>query len=163
MSALVKLFASFRLKFLQPPENFLLSKTYISHTIETDSFKLYELDKGPSSDIILSPEDALAYYKQMYRIRTMENTCAQLYMQKLLRGFVHLYAGEEACAVGINAVMQPNDTVITSYRCHGWALTMGESMDVLIAELMGKVTGKILLSSLHQYPYNLLWCRNCNV
>lgn len=103
------------------------------------------LDKCPASSPDVDAEIALLYYSQMNLIRKMELSIAQLYQKKLIRGFCHLYIGEEACAVGIKAALRPQDTVITSYRCHAWPLLMMEqvedSVKGIIAELLGKRSG----------------------
>lgn len=130
--------------FLNAPTKLIFPKCQLSHKIESKTFELYELQESPSMSVELELKDALSYYKQMHLIRKMEAISSQLYMEKLIRGFLHLYSGQEACAVGIKASMQPNDTVITSYRCHGWAVVMGETVHAVLAELMGKVTGKNL-------------------
>ncbi|MDB1135592.1 pyruvate dehydrogenase (acetyl-transferring) E1 component subunit alpha [Candidatus Anaplasma sp. TIGMIC] len=77
----------------------------------------------------------------MLLLRRLEEKIGQLYSMLLIRGFCHLYIGQEAVAVGINNVLKPTDAVITSYREHGFALTSGVSAGQIIAELMGKGTG----------------------
>ncbi|XP_066906446.1 probable pyruvate dehydrogenase E1 component subunit alpha, mitochondrial isoform X2 [Halyomorpha halys] len=77
----------------------------------------------------------------MVVIRRMENLLANLYKNQEMRGFCHLYAGQEACGVGMKAAMKDNDAMITSYRCHGWAFLQGLSPYKIIAELIGCATG----------------------
>ncbi|PSN39781.1 putative pyruvate dehydrogenase E1 component subunit alpha [Blattella germanica] len=74
-------------------------------------------------------------------IRRMENVCADLYKSRFIRGFLHLYAAQEAVCVGMKSQLKPDDVVITAYRCHGWSYVMGSDPHSIIAELMGKVTG----------------------
>lgn len=109
---------------------------------EKKIYELYLLEDGPQEKTELDSKDALLYLRQMQIMRKMENISPSLYMEKLIRGFLHLYVGQEACATGIKQAMDPNDTVITSYRCHGWAYIMGETPRAVLAELMGKSTGK---------------------
>lgn len=77
----------------------------------------------------------------MKRIRRMEQLAQALYLDRKIRGFCHLYIGEEACAVGLKPSMGPKDTLITSYRCHGWALLMGQTVEMILGELLGRING----------------------
>lgn len=77
----------------------------------------------------------------MQTIRRMELKADQLYKQKVIRGFCHLYDGQEACAVGIEAACNKNDSIITSYRAHGWSLTRGSKPSAVLAELFGRELG----------------------
>ncbi|MFW6092031.1 MAG: pyruvate dehydrogenase (acetyl-transferring) E1 component subunit alpha [Actinomycetota bacterium] len=78
---------------------------------------------------------------QMLRIRHFENKCAELYSATKIRGFLHLYVGEEAVAVGTIGALQPDDPVVSTYREHGHALARGVPMDAVMAEMFGKSTG----------------------
>ena len=75
---------------------------------------------------------------QMITIRRMETAANEEYRKKSIRGFLHLYSGQEACAVGIRSEMTDNDTVMTAYRCHGWAYLMGVKPLGVLAELFGQ-------------------------
>jgi hypothetical protein len=77
----------------------------------------------------------------MIRIRRFEDKCYELYTQEKIRGFLHLYDGEEAVAVGISAALEPRDRVVSTYREHGHALARGMSMESALAEMYGKATG----------------------
>jgi pyruvate dehydrogenase E1 component beta subunit/2-oxoisovalerate dehydrogenase E1 component len=79
--------------------------------------------------------------KGMIRIRRFEQACFELYTQEKIRGFLHLYDGEEAVAVGIAAALDPRDRVVSTYREHGHALARGLSMESALAEMFGKATG----------------------
>lgn len=78
---------------------------------------------------------------QMMRIRTFEERCAELYTQQKIRGFLHLYVGEEANAVGVMEALTPQDCVVATYRDHGHALARGVAMGPVMAEMYGKASG----------------------
>lgn len=80
-------------------------------------------------------------YRQMLRIRRFEARCVQLYQAQKIRGFLHLYDGEEAVAVGVMAALLPQDAVVATYREHGQALARGVAMKPLMAEMLGKLEG----------------------
>jgi pyruvate dehydrogenase E1 component alpha subunit len=82
-----------------------------------------------------------ALLRQMLRIRYFEEKCAELYSAGSIRGFLHLYIGEEAVAVGVMQSLQPDDAVVATYREHGHALARGISADALMAEMLGKQEG----------------------
>jgi pyruvate dehydrogenase E1 component alpha subunit len=88
-----------------------------------------------------SKQDYLEAYSQMVTIRRLEEKCAEFYQQGKIGGFLHLYIGQEAVAVGISAAMSEHDHLITAYRDHGVAYTQGMEPKVIFAELLGKVTG----------------------
>ncbi|ENN81763.1 hypothetical protein D910_06394 [Dendroctonus ponderosae] len=113
----------------------------VDQMFDSKVYKLHLLEDGPSHTSELTKGDALRFYQQMDEIRKVENSIAQLYREKKIRGFCHLYVGQEAVAVGINSIMKPEDTVITSYRCHGWAVLKCESVASVIAELIGNKSG----------------------
>jgi 2-oxoisovalerate dehydrogenase E1 component len=79
--------------------------------------------------------------RQMLRIRRFEEKCYELYTQEKIRGFLHLYDGEEAVAVGVSMVLESRDRVVSTYREHGHALARGVSMESAMAEMYGKATG----------------------
>jgi pyruvate dehydrogenase E1 component alpha subunit len=80
-------------------------------------------------------------YHQMYRIRRFEEEAARLYTEGKIGGFLHLYIGQEAVAVGAISALRPYDYILTSYRCHGHYLAKGGSARAGLAELLGKETG----------------------
>ena len=84
---------------------------------------------------------ALHLLGEMLRIRQFEARCAESYSAGSIRGFMHLYDGEEAIAVGIMQVLGPQDAVVSTYREHGHAIARGIRMGPLMAELYGKRTG----------------------
>jgi pyruvate dehydrogenase E1 component alpha subunit len=71
----------------------------------------------------------------------MEITCDNEYKARNIRGFCHLYDGQEAVATGINAAFEPEDSWITSYRCHYVALARGGSVASVVGELFGNIDG----------------------
>lgn len=77
----------------------------------------------------------------MLRIRRMEEKCAELYGAGKIRGFLHLYIGEEACATGAMHALAAGDNVVATYREHGHALLRGVAMDAIMAEMFGKAAG----------------------
>ncbi|MBD2186680.1 pyruvate dehydrogenase (acetyl-transferring) E1 component subunit alpha [Pseudanabaena mucicola] len=79
--------------------------------------------------------------QQMLRIRRFEDRCAELYSAMKIRGFMHLYNGEEAVAVGVIQALKPEDAIIATYREHGQALARGVSMNAVMAEMFGKLEG----------------------
>ena len=80
-------------------------------------------------------------YRQMQLIRAFEERCNVEYKRQNIKGFLHLYVGEEAVAVGAISTLREDDYVITSYRDHGHALARGMEPNVVMAELFGKVNG----------------------
>jgi pyruvate dehydrogenase E1 component alpha subunit len=84
---------------------------------------------------------ALHLLLEMLRIRRFEEKCAELYSAGRIRGFLHLYIGEEAVAVGVMQALTPDDAVVATYREHGHALARGIASTVLMAEMFGKRAG----------------------
>lgn len=89
----------------------------------------------------LSREHMLELLRQMIRIRRFEDKCAELYTQEKIRGFLHLYDGEEAVAVGVIPVLESRDRIVATYREHGQALVRGVPMTAALAEMFGKQEG----------------------
>ncbi len=85
--------------------------------------------------------DRVRLLADMYRIRRMEETCAELYGLQKIRGFLHLYIGEEACAVGAVHALTDDDNILATYREHGHALMRGVPMNSIMAEMYGKASG----------------------
>jgi pyruvate dehydrogenase E1 component alpha subunit len=98
-----------------------------------------------------SPEQHLALYRKMFQIRRFEEESARAYAMGKIGGFLHLYIGQEAIAVGAQEALRPDDYAITTYRDHGLALARGMTARAAMAELFGKVTGcsKGLGGSMH--------------
>lgn len=86
-------------------------------------------------------EHSLLLLREMLRIRRFEEKCVELYSLGRIRGFLHLYIGEEAVAVGAMQSLQADDRIVSTYREHGHALARGLSMGSLMAEMFGKANG----------------------
>lgn len=95
----------------------------------------------PSGPINLPNARALRLLQDMLRIRRMEEHSAELYGAGKIRGFLHLYIGEEAVASGALNALEPEDNVVATYREHGHALLHGIPMKAIMAELYGKREG----------------------
>ena len=89
----------------------------------------------------ITKETYLEWYRSMLLMRKFEEKAGQLYGQQKIRGFCHLYIGQEAVVAGTISATRPEDTLITSYRDHAHALAKGVSADACMAELYGKSTG----------------------
>jgi pyruvate dehydrogenase E1 component alpha subunit len=90
----------------------------------------------------ISNEIYLKWFRDMTLWRRFEDKCRSLYLKQKIRGFLHLYNGQEAIPAGLTYVMDmKKDNLITAYRCHVWGLAMGIDPKNGMAELMGKVTG----------------------
>lgn len=85
--------------------------------------------------------EAVELLGMMLRIRRFEERCVELYSAAKIRGFLHLYIGEEAVAAGIAAHLRPDDAVVATYRDHGHAIAKGVTMRAVMAEMFAKVTG----------------------
>ncbi|MFN3657244.1 MAG: pyruvate dehydrogenase (acetyl-transferring) E1 component subunit alpha [Pseudolabrys sp.] len=89
----------------------------------------------------LTRDHMLELLRQMLRIRRFEEKCFELYTQEKIRGFMHLYDGEEAIAAGVIPVLEKRDRIVATYREHGHALVRGVPMTTVLAEMYGKQEG----------------------
>jgi pyruvate dehydrogenase E1 component alpha subunit len=96
--------------------------------------------KAPEKSNV-SKDDLLKYYREMLLIRRFEEKAGQLYGMGLIGGFCHLYIGQEAVVVGLEACTKPGDKRLTSYRDHGHMLACGMSANGVMAELTGREGG----------------------
>jgi acetoin:2,6-dichlorophenolindophenol oxidoreductase subunit alpha len=85
--------------------------------------------------------EVLNDYRQMIRIRTFEDTMLAMHREGRIGGVVHPYVGQEAVAVGVAKALDSRDHLVSTYRCHGFAIALGTNVDRLMAELMGRSTG----------------------
>src|SRR6478752_8975301 len=88
-----------------------------------------------------SKETYLFWYEKMVLLRKFEEKAGQLYGQQKIKGFCHLYIGQEACALGSVSALTKDDKWITAYRDHGFPLALGSSANAIMAELFAKSTG----------------------
>ena len=88
-----------------------------------------------------SKETYKYWYESMQLQRKFEEKCGQLYGMQKIKGFCHLYIGQEACSSGSKSALQEGDKYITAYRDHGIPLALGTSPNAIMAELYGKITG----------------------
>lgn len=109
-------------------------------TVEVNPYKSHNIEP-PSNEVTTDKAELLGFFREMYRMRRMEISADMLYKAKQIRGFCHLYDGQEAVSVGMHAVLTMQDSLITSYRDHAIHLNRGGTVLEVIAELMGKVEG----------------------
>lgn len=98
-------------------------------------------DAGATAGADVTQDELLQYYRDMLLIRRFEERAGQLYGMGLIGGFCHLYIGQEAIAVGVQAIKEPGDQVITGYRDHGHMLACGMDPKEVMAELTGRAGG----------------------
>ena len=89
----------------------------------------------------MATTDRLGLLRQMVFMRRFEERCAQLYQQERIRGFLHLYVGQEAVAVGVSSLLRPDDSMVGTYREHVHALAKGVEPAAVMAEMFGRVSG----------------------
>ena len=99
------------------------------------------MSTGDAPRVHLDRVHCLALLAQMIRIRRFEEKCSELYQQEKIRGFLHLYIGEEAVAAGVMQALAPEDAVVATYREHGHALAKGVTAAAIMAEMFGKLEG----------------------
>lgn len=89
----------------------------------------------------MDKESLVNLYKQMVLIRVFEDRSAEMYAKAKIAGFLHLYNGQEAVAVGTVSALNPDDDIVVNYRDHGWALARGTDPGAVMAELFGREAG----------------------
>ncbi|WP_137127264.1 pyruvate dehydrogenase (acetyl-transferring) E1 component subunit alpha [Roseomonas sp. HF4] len=94
-----------------------------------------------TAKVHLDRAHGLALLRDMMRIREFEAACAEQYQAQNIRGFLHLYDGEEAVSVGVMQALAPEDAVVATYREHGQAIARGIPMRPLMAEMFGRLSG----------------------
>jgi pyruvate dehydrogenase E1 component subunit alpha len=97
--------------------------------------------QAEASKLSLEREHALFLLREMLRVRRFEEKCAELYSASKIRGFLHLYIGEEAVAAGAIPVLEADDAIVATYREHGHALLRGVPATAIMAEMYGKQEG----------------------
>lgn len=93
------------------------------------------------SSVEITKDTYLHWYESMLLMRRFEEKTGQLYGQQKIRGFCHLYIGQEAVVAGTMSVLKPEDSLITAYRDHAHAIAKGVSPNAVMAEMYGKATG----------------------
>eukprot|EP00798_Chlamydomonas_sp_ICE-L_P021240 gene21240-28156_t len=121
-------------------------------TVEVQPFMAHRIEP-PSTTVETNLTELKSLYEMMYKFRRMEIAGDMMYKAKLIRGFCHLYDGQEAVLMGIESVLNHGDSIVTSYRDHCHHLTRGGTVAEVMAELMGRATGatKGLGGSMHMY------------
>lgn len=121
-------------------------------TVEVAKYKTHRIDSPPTT-VQTSIQELTKFYHTMYKMRRMEIAADMMYKAKLIRGFCHLYDGQEAVLTGMEAAMTMHDSIITSYRDHCQHLLRGGSVQSLMSELMGRSDGATrgLGGSMHLY------------
>lgn len=111
------------------------------------------LDTAPNEEVEVTKDELWSMFELMYTMRRMEITCDNEYKSRNIRGFCHLYDGQEAVATGIQYAFEPEDKWITSYRCHCVALARGASVSEIVGELFGVSEGitQAKGGSMHMY------------
>lgn len=127
-----------------------------SAEFDLPEYKLHKLSDEPARRAELTRAEALRMFESMYMMRRIETCANNMYKAKHIRGFLHLYNGQEACAVGIEAGIETTDAIIAAYRCHGFALTRGISPEAILGELTGRRNGcqSGIGGSMHMYTPN---------
>jgi pyruvate dehydrogenase E1 component alpha subunit len=115
------------------------------------------LDTAPSNTVECTKDELMEHFKIMYTMRRMEITCDNEYKARNIRGFCHLYDGQEAVATGIDAAFTKLDSWVTSYRCHCVALIRGGSVSKVLAELFGLKDGYSKAKGGSMHFYNKEW------
>ena len=100
-----------------------------------------EKSKTKDNGSKFTKENYLFWYEKMQLLRKFEEKAGQLYGQQKIKGFCHLYIGQEACALGAISALREGDKYITAYRDHGLPLALGTSANAVMAELFAKETG----------------------
>jgi pyruvate dehydrogenase E1 component alpha subunit len=140
----------------------VLVRNVSTHKFSIDSKKAYQIytpenfqgDLGaPEGVVNLTKEECLELYRWMTLIRRFELVSDQQYKQRNIRGFCHLYSGQEAICVGMEKAITKEDCVITAYRDHGYQLLRGGSVESTMGELVGRYNGcsKGKGGSMHMY------------
>ncbi|EFA86129.1 pyruvate dehydrogenase E1 alpha subunit [Heterostelium album PN500] len=111
---------------------------------------------GPANECTTTKEELITHFTDMTRMRRIEMVADSLYKKKLIRGFCHLYNGQEAVCTGMEAAITKNDHVITAYRDHTFMLARGATPESVLAELLMKSTGcsKGKGGSMHMFTHN---------
>eukprot|EP00201_Polytomella_parva_P007104 CAMPEP_0175082704 /NCGR_PEP_ID=MMETSP0052_2-20121109/26912_1 /TAXON_ID=51329 ORGANISM="Polytomella parva, Strain SAG 63-3" /NCGR_SAMPLE_ID=MMETSP0052_2 /ASSEMBLY_ACC=CAM_ASM_000194 /LENGTH=387 /DNA_ID=CAMNT_0016353947 /DNA_START=157 /DNA_END=1320 /DNA_ORIENTATION=- len=121
-------------------------------TLEVKPFKAHKIEP-PSNVVETNVEELFKMYITMYKMRRMEIASDMMYKAKFIRGFCHLYDGQEAVLMGLESALTLQDSIVTSYRDHCHMMTRGGSVKEILAELFGRSAGstKGIGGSMHFY------------
>jgi pyruvate dehydrogenase E1 component alpha subunit len=123
-------------------EKFTIAKNgTIKVEFATNPFKTHRLTDAPNTFATTTKEELLKYFRDMSLMRRVEVVSDNMYKQKLIRGFLHLYNGQEAIVAGYESVITKEDHIITAYRDHAHFLGRGGTPFEVFAELLGKAGG----------------------
>ena len=119
------------------------SNTYLGYAPRSSltHSKLFKMAKKAENKVKYSKETYMYWYESMVLQRKFEERAGQLYGQQKIKGFCHLYIGQEACSSGAKSALNDGDKYITAYRDHGIPLALGSDPNTVMAELFGKATG----------------------
>ena len=140
-----------------PASHFAAARRFSSSSSVTVTFDkpfvTHKLDSMPPDSTVVTREELLDYYTLMYKMRRMEISADTLYKGKFVKGFCHLYDGQEAICVGMEAGCTTGDSLVTSYRDHCQQLARGDTVQGVLTELLGKAGGcaKGKGGSMHMY------------
>eukprot|EP00658_Telonema_sp_P-2_P015670 TRINITY_DN1604_c0_g3_i5.p1 TRINITY_DN1604_c0_g3~~TRINITY_DN1604_c0_g3_i5.p1 ORF type:complete len:439 (+),score=141.28 TRINITY_DN1604_c0_g3_i5:82-1398(+) len=120
---------------------------------QESAFTTHECDGPSATSMDVSKEEMMKWYREMFAIRRMEIASDTMYKQRQIRGFCHLYDGQEAVAVGMESATTQEDHYVTAYRDHAHQYVRGDSIKRIMAELTGRITGcsKGKGGSMHMY------------
>ena len=123
-----------------------------THHVQVLPFETHKCEP-PSTKVSTTKDELMNWFETMYRVRRMEIASDMLYKAKLIRGFCHLYDGQEAVIMGLTAGSDFKDSIITSYRDHALHLMRGGTVNQVIGELLGRSNGasRGLGGSMHMY------------
>jgi len=110
-------------------------------TFEISNFETHLCDGPKDMKVTVQKDEMVDTYRLMQLIRRVEVASDQLYKRKAIRGFLHLYNGQEAVCAGMELALRREDAIITAYRDHGWFIGRGGEPEAVIAEMLGKITG----------------------
>ncbi|EGG15340.1 pyruvate dehydrogenase E1 alpha subunit [Cavenderia fasciculata] len=123
--------------------------------VKFNKFDTYLCD-GPANQTTTNKDELMTFFTDMTKMRRIETVADQLYKKKLIRGFCHLYNGQEAVCTGMEAAITKEDHVITAYRDHTFMMARGATPKEILAELLMKSTGcsKGKGGSMHMFTRN---------
>jgi pyruvate dehydrogenase E1 component alpha subunit len=122
------------------------------NAVQVQPFETHRCE-APSNKVTTTKAELMEFFDTICRIRSMEIASDKLYKSKFIRGFCHLYDGQEAVITGLTAGSTFNDSIITSYRDHATHFVRGGTAEEVIGELLGRINGASLGigGSMHMY------------